>query len=141
MTRNKADKASNMAPNEVETSKAKSTKKSPPRLQGEIKQRMKRQVTAVLVCTVAVFVVFFIPSTITEPIADGLKEWHKLLIKLGASIPVMILVPWIIFAQDQLATGASKASQFFSLPLSLYSRCQQIFPDPSRSEQSVVRVL
>jgi hypothetical protein len=25
----------------------------------------------------------------------------------------MILVPWIIFAQDQLATGASKASQFF----------------------------
>jgi len=93
MARNKTDKATNTVPNEDETSRAKSTKRNPPCLQGEIKQRMKRQVTAVLVSTVALFVVFFVPSTITDPIADGLKEWHKLLIKLGASIPAMILVP------------------------------------------------
>jgi hypothetical protein len=112
MARKNTEKPTGTVRKDTETSTAMTTKKGR-RLQGEIKQQMKRKVTAVLISTVALFVVFFVPSAITTPVAKGLNEWHKLLIKFGIAVPVMVFVPWIIFAQDQLATGASKASQFF----------------------------
>lgn len=83
------------------------------KIPGEIKNAMKRRVTSVLVAIILFFVLIFVPSEIVDPIARGLEGWQRLLAKLGASIPLMVVIPWIIFAQDHLATGNSKASQFF----------------------------
>jgi hypothetical protein len=83
------------------------------KIPGEIKNAMKRRVTSVLVAIVLLFVLIFVPSEIVDPVANGLKDWQRLLAKLGVSIPLMVVIPWIIFAQDHLATGKSKASQFF----------------------------
>jgi len=80
---------------------------------GKIKRQWERRVTSVLVALIALFVVFFVPQEIAKPITDRLTGWQNLVVKLGASVPIMLVLPWIIFAQDHLATGRSKASKFF----------------------------
>ncbi len=80
---------------------------------GKIKRQWERRVTSVLVALVALFVVFFVPQEIAEPITNRFTGWQNLVVKLGASVPIMLVLPWIIFAQDHLATGRSKASKFF----------------------------
>jgi hypothetical protein len=80
---------------------------------GAVKRKMQRRVTYVLAATVLIFAIVYVPGEVTDPLAVSLATWQQVLARSGISLPVLALLGWLIFSQDHLATGGSRASRFF----------------------------
>ncbi len=87
------------------------------------KSAMQWQVTTVLMTSVVLFVILYIPSEVLVPITGSLSHTGELVTRLGIAAPAAWMLRWVLFAQDHLATGSSSASQFFRhYYVSLYTR-------------------
>lgn len=74
---------------------------------------MQWKVTVVVTGLTLFFVLLYVPEEVLGPLAEKLTLLNQLLIKTGFTVPVIYLFHWILFAQDHLATGNSRASTFF----------------------------
>lgn len=90
---------------------------APKSISGAFKQKMKGQVTAVLFFYILLFVALYVPDTLLAPLMERLNVGWNFFVKFAgsfaSSIPITFVLQWIIFSQDNLATGSSKTSRFF----------------------------
>ena len=84
-----------------------------PRRWPNFRRRMQWKVTSVLAACVVLFAILYVPIDILGPLADRFGEVGKAMIRGGLSLPVAVLLRWILFAQDHLANGKSRAAKFF----------------------------
>jgi hypothetical protein len=77
------------------------------------KQRMKWKVTSLLGFLVILFAILYVPPDMFRFVSDSLSTAGSLALRVGFSVPLVFFAQWIIFAQDHLANGDSKASRFF----------------------------
>jgi hypothetical protein len=79
------------------------------------KRRMQRRVVSVLWFLVVLFVIVYVPPALIEPVVARLStnRWVLALARLLLAVPLVPLLGWILFAQDHLPYGTSKASHFF----------------------------
>jgi hypothetical protein len=80
---------------------------------GAYKRNMQVWVSAVLSACILFFALLYVPDEILTPLFEILKTVNEWLIRAGLAVPFVVIFPWVLFAQDHLATGNSRASRFF----------------------------
>ena len=80
---------------------------------GAYKRNMQVWVSSALSACILFFALLYLPDEILNPLFEKIKLVNELLIKVGLAVPFALIFPWILFAQDHLATGNSRASRFF----------------------------
>ena len=78
-----------------------------------LKKKMKWKVFAVLAFVCALFVVVYVPEELLTPLTTSFHLASIYVAKAGIAGVNILLLRWILFAQDHLATGNSRSSQFF----------------------------
>ncbi|HEY2990298.1 MAG TPA: hypothetical protein VGL11_21465 [Candidatus Binatia bacterium] len=80
---------------------------------GTYKRKMQLWVSAALAACILFFALLYLPDEVLSPIFEKIKTVNELLVKTGLAVPFVVIFPWILFSQDHLATGNSRASVFF----------------------------
>jgi hypothetical protein len=80
---------------------------------GTYQRKMQLWVSSALSACILFFALLYLPDEILNPLFEKIKMVNELLIKVGLAVPFVLIFPWILFAQDHLATGNSHASGFF----------------------------
>lgn len=90
----------------------------------QIKMKMQSRITLILAGCVSVFLLVYLPREVQDKFARMFGEAKGTIQGIEITniagfitglcgVPLSFVVRWIIFAQDHLATGTSKSSQFF----------------------------
>lgn len=80
---------------------------------GTYKQKMKLWVISALAACTLFFAVLYIPDEVLKPLSARIETVGELMVKFGLGVSFAIILSFILFAQDHLATGNSRASVFF----------------------------
>jgi hypothetical protein len=81
--------------------------------QTQYHKRMQWRVTSVLIVVAALFFLLYVPEIVLHPLTTRIGMLGSFLIRAGISLPLAYAGRLLIFSQDHLPTGRSKASYFF----------------------------
>lgn len=80
---------------------------------GRYKGKLQTQIAALLLGMFLLYTLVYLPESLFSELRTAVGKWGEYCARLGMAISGVVLARWIVFAQDTLANGTNRWSQFF----------------------------